>query len=217
MKHKWFITGDSSNLIIFYTGWGMGAESVALKSLMSDVLVFYDYRDISIESELINKINQYNHLTIVAWSLGVVPATCNRNLYNADRMIAINGSLFPASDKYGIPEAVYQGTHDNLEENSLGKFIKRMFLSNEHYAKFHIQHNPAQIKDLKDELMSIKEISLGLKYDDKNYFDIIIVCEKDRIFPVDNMMSMWLSPVVLGLGHYPFFEFNTWEELINAR
>ena len=105
MQYTWLKKSESNDLIIFYSGWGMASTSVSLDVGAYNLLVFSDYRDIAIPEALREEINTYKTIFVVAWSLGIVPAVLNKQLFNVTKFVAVNGSLFPSDDRYGIPEA----------------------------------------------------------------------------------------------------------------
>ncbi len=216
MQCSWLKKTKADSLIIFYSGWGMQENSVLLDYGVYDFLVFYDYRSINIPLKVIEEINTYKHVYIVAWSLGIVPAVLNHKLIKAKKLIAINGSIFPSDDRYGIPEAIYQGTYNNLDMKNLERFYRRMFAGKEDYEKFSKTQKDIDINQLKEELISIRELSKEVTFKDKNIFKRVIVSVNDKIFPVNNLLDLWREPVVIDKSHYPFFEFTDWQEILNA-
>lgn len=216
MQYSWLKKTKSDSLIVFYSGWGMTESSVALNPRVYDLLIFYDYRDIHLSAQLLEEINAYKVIYIVAWSLGIVPAVLNKELIEATKLIAINGSLFPSDDKYGIPEAIYQGTYENLDKKNLDRFYKRMFEDNKQYEEFKQIHNPVEISQLKEELTAIRGLSTTLTINDKNIFDRVIVSTKDKIFPLNNLNALWDNAILLDKAHYPFFDFKDWLEILNV-
>lgn len=216
MQYSWLKKTQSDSLIVFYSGWGMSSNSVILEAGANDLLVFFDYRDIHMSEYLQKEIQAYKTIFVVAWSLGIVPATLNKRLFNVTKFVAVNGSLFPSDDKYGIPEAIYQGTYDNLNMKNLDRFYKRMFVDNEQYERFKNLHAAFEINQLKEELIAIKDLSKELNINDKNIFDRVIVGNKDKIFPLINLKALWDQPALLDKAHYPFFEFKDWMEVLNV-
>lgn len=215
MKYNWVKKTDSARLIVFYTGWGMSELSVNLKLEDYDFLVFYEYTAIDIPINVIKQIEKYKTIFVISWSLGILPAVANKLSFRHDTLIAINGSLLPVSDEFGISEIIYQGTYDNLNEDTLERFYRRMFYSRDEYVRFmNMSEKKKNIEQLRQELMFIKDIKLLLK--DKKKVDKVIISKKDKIFPVQNLMSFWEDYILLEESHYPFFSFESWEEIINV-
>ncbi|MDD4526877.1 MAG: DUF452 family protein [Candidatus Margulisbacteria bacterium] len=216
MQFQWVKQTSADSLIIFYTGWGMQPNSIVLETARNDLLVFYDYTVSEVPDELLKTIKKYKTIFVVAWSLGVVAALLHRGTYQTDQVIAINGSILPIDDAYGISTGVYQGTYDNLDISNLNKFYRRMFTCSEHYAKFHKIQTISEIDKLKQELISIKEFSKEIKIEDNKYFTKVFISKKDKIFPYNNLLLLWDSPIVLDNSHYPFFDYQSWDQLLDA-
>jgi biotin synthesis protein BioG len=105
MKYKWLNNQKQKELIIFFNGWGMDESVVShLQPDNFDVLMFYDYNSLNTDFDF-NMLNKYCSKNLVAWSMGVMIGT----LFNIDYEIktAINGTLNPIDDKYGIPKKIY--------------------------------------------------------------------------------------------------------------
>lgn len=216
MQYSWVKKSEADSLIIFYSGWGMTEGSVALDAGKNDLLVFFDYRDVHMPEHLRDVIKSYKTIFVVAWSLGIVPAVLNKHLFKVAKFVAVNGSIFPSDDRYGIPEAIYQGTHDNLDKKNLDRFYKRMFEDTSQHERFKQMHAEVEIGHLKEELLVIKDLSKTISIEDKNIFDRVILSTKDKIFPLINLQELWSSHALLENSHYPFFDFKDWSEILNV-
>ena len=117
----------NDKLLLFFNGWGASPELFARlePDADRDYWVVYDYRGgFGMEEE----VSAYKEVTVVAWSLGVFVATlalAERGLPIV-RAVAINGTLFPMHDTLGIPQKIFLGTLENLNEEGIKRFNRRM-------------------------------------------------------------------------------------------
>ena len=69
MKRKWITKEGNRVLTLFFCGWGMDEHTVQHVRGMGDLLLFYDYRDISGEDA--PEVEGYESVRVVG-SIGVV-------------------------------------------------------------------------------------------------------------------------------------------------
>ncbi|MCC8173923.1 MAG: DUF452 family protein, partial [Odoribacter sp.] len=69
MRIGWLNKSSRGRVIIFFTGWGMDVNSVSHLKGEYDVLVIYDYNDISVTN--LPDLNSYKEIYVIAWSMGV--------------------------------------------------------------------------------------------------------------------------------------------------
>ena len=188
MKIEFIKRGAATRLILIFAGWSTDARYYSDCVFDGwDTAVVSDYRDMSLPVVP----PQYRTVYVFAYSLGVAAASlCG---IPAAASIAICGSPYPASDAYGIPEAVYQGTLDGLDERQLMKFHLRMSGDKATYEAIRekLPLNP-DIQRLKDELAEIRNATGHRNGEDFSAaFDRVYLAEADRIFPYSNLDSYW--------------------------
>lgn len=150
--------------------------------------------------------SKYEKKYLIAWSLGVYVCNYYYEIFkDFDDFTAINGTLKPIDDSFGIPVDAYNLTINNFNEMTCKKFIKKIS------SPFEITKN---IENLKQELISIK----NLKIEKFLPFNKAIISTKDKIFPYKNMLSFWTKNNVkieeLDAPHYVFNQFKCWSDLI---
>ena len=203
MKYKWLNRNGNREIIIFFNGWGMDENVVShLMFDKYDVITFFDYNDLDTDFEF-EELEKYSKKYLISWSMGVMVAS----LFNlsVDKSIAINGTLTPIDDNYGIPEKIYNLTEKGLTEESIKKFVNKMFLTPD--MRFSCNRT---FESRKKELSALKKYqpNKDFKYDDV----YISLC--DKIIPTQNQVAFWNKEPNLNSGHCPFFEFSSWEELV---
>lgn len=203
MKYKWLNLKNSREVIIFFNGWGMDEGVINhLNSAGYDVLMFYDYNTLDTDFDF-GALNQYEKRYLISWSMGVMIGT----LFNIDyaKKIAINGTLNPIHNQFGIPERIYDLTLKGFNEKGRERFMKSMFA------------DPSDIPEIKRELENQKTELFALKNYSSNEsfkYDKVLISRDDKIIPAKNQSAFWNIEPNLEGGHAPFLLFKSWEELL---
>ena len=211
----------SKKLILFITGWGIDERpTLFMDDGKFDILTLYDYPSLNHKIEDFN-FEQYDEITLVAWSLGVLAA----NIYfgelqlNFERCIAINGTGLPVDDKFGIPRKVFDLTLKTWSEKAREKFNLRMCGGRSEFERFTENFPQRSIQNQRLELEWCYQKALtGDQYNSLKW-DLSIIGMQDKIFPSENMTAYWAheGTVIkkINSAHYPFFQWNSWTEFIN--
>lgn len=187
-----------------------------LGSKKFDILIFYDYSNLSFEK--IFDFKKYKNIYIIAWSFGVwAYSEVQKSFYfGHSKSIAINGTLMPVDNIYGIPKDVFYGTIKNFSYQNRDKFYKRIFKSPDEFRNF-LEIKPSRdIESQFGELQSLKNL---IENSIKNFskFDIVLISDSDRIFPPKNQINFWEEKCrykIIKGGHFPFFKWSLWEDII---
>lgn len=178
-----------------------------------------DYCDLSVPDEVLKATEQYQKVSVIAWSFGVWVAQVA--LYplrkHLSKVIAINGTTQPVDKDFGIPAPVALGTLSGLNNRNLEKFQRRMFTDKVFWQQF-IDNKPQRSFDeVKNELFLLlqhfKVQKLG-----NDFYDLAIVSTNDLIVPASNQLNFWNSRahiIELEAGHFCFYDFHNWDEIIN--
>jgi len=179
-----------------------------------DLLVFYDYRDISGEEAPL--LEMYERVRVIAWSMGVWAASVLLNRWNIPvrESVAVNGTERPVDGIHGIDPRVYLLTERGMTECGREKFFARMFSRKGELERFEANRPCRDLDEQREELRLIREQSVVLKPEWS--WDRAYVSAGDVIFPVENQRAWWKERCeVIGLegGHYPFYELDHWEKI----
>jgi biotin synthesis protein BioG len=218
LKHKWLHKQQKTKLLIFCNGWGMDGEPVKhLKSDSSNVLMLYDYTSLESEINIAELVNTYKTISLISWSMGV---WAGQQIFNKMQMsftssIAINGTLCPISDSYGIPEKIVHATHDTLNEKQRLKFYYRMCRDRDLYKRFITNQPKRTVADQKQELNSLLENAI-CKAQEKPVYSRAIVASHDLIIPTQNQLEFWPEKIVKQVdgSHFLFYAYASWDELL---
>ncbi len=221
MKHIWLERSEQHSLILFFNGWGNDANPfMHLDTDGFDVLMLYDYQFLDNECSLISDIKSYACIYLIAWSFGVWVSQCFCEKYQIKPLysVALNGTLCPVNDKYGIAEDVVDGTLGFLNERTLMKFQMRMVGGKEAFEKF--QRVKPEI-NWEVQKMELKALLEHFKKPILNSFsyDKVYIGMQDKIFVPQNQLDFWKDKarlVQINEPHFCFFYFKAWKELISV-
>lgn len=220
MQIDWLIRKKRERLILFYNGWGMDDRPFRpLPSKQFDVLVCSDYSQQENVPALQKMLDQYKECSLVAWSMGVYFGQlhfCDSDSRVFAKKIAVNGTLCPVDDSFGIPRGIFADTLKGLDEDTLHRFRRRMCKSKKIMDKFLINSPQRNIEDLRNELQKISEISQPIARSESIYTDVIVT-DRDYIMPTSNQLEFWSGSRVhiLNAPHFPFYDWNCWDDIID--
>lgn len=206
MKQCFLKKEASPSLLLLFGGWGTwpGLFSSNIFPNGYDVMLCYDYRSMDFD---ISVMEGYGKVRLIGWSMGVWAASyifgvCHTgNIPCWEERVAVNGTMFPRDNEKGIPEAVFDGTLDNMSSSVIVKFRRRMCGKN--YQQF-LSLLPDSVRtegDLKEELSSLRDavISEGESVarqstsKDEGMFrwDRAVAGTNDLIFPFSAQKTAW--------------------------
>lgn len=208
MKYKWLNRKNQKKLIIFFNGWGMDENVIKhLNPEDYDVLMFYDYNTLDTDFDF-NSLNIYPKKHLIAWSMGVMVATCLsqlRNLHFGEgTYTAINGTLKPIDIEFGIHPKIYDLTIKGFDEKGRNKFISSMFEEKTEIDCYR------DIKEQLSELIVLKSYRTNSSFK----YDKVWISDNDKIIPTKSQVNFWKIEPNLKGGHCPFFSFVKWSELL---
>lgn len=202
-----FLKKDSSpSLLLIFGGWGTwpGLFSPNIFPDGYDVMLCYDYRSLDFD---ISVMEGYGKVRLIAWSMGVWAASyifgaCHTGSMPCwEERVAVNGTMYPRDNEKGIPEAVFDGTLNNMSYPVIVKFRRRM--CGKDYQQF-LSLLPDSVRtedDLKEELSSLRDavISFGLSVAEACCscggglfcWDSAVAGKNDLIFPFDAQKAAW--------------------------
>lgn len=182
-------TSHSRRLLLIFLGWGMDPEPFShLRAPDCDVALAYDFTDESSGDEVVS-MGGYDEIMVVAWSFGVIVAdrflASNAQLPVTLRM-AVNGTLHPVDDNLGIPDAIFRGTLEGLNEATLLKFQRRMCGGASAAADFLSKAPQRSLESLREELIRISAMQPA-----HSRWDEAVISRNDRIIPPGNQQEAW--------------------------
>jgi biotin synthesis protein BioG len=184
-----------------------------------NVLMFYDYTDLNHDQDMYKLLNEYEDIVLIAWSMGV---WAGQQLFKPFRdklttALAINGTLCPIDEQYGIQEDVVRLTLDNLDEKQRLKFYYRMCKDRVLYQQF-LENQPLRsIGNQKKELAALLK-NTKCHADEISIYSDVLVSENDFIMPTKSQLHYWKEETVIKTkrSHFLFYAYNSWDEIIES-
>lgn len=206
MKHTLIKNEGGKSLLILFLGWSCDPTSV--KSFTPkdwDILILYDYNDIEFPVEALAVMTEYEKFALAAHSFGVWVANHHLSKFPVlTNAIAICGTLFPVDDKYGIPHRLFDLTLRSIKKEGIGRFNERMGGD--------VQVSQTPFDEQYDALTTLSNSfsEFPASPSDVKNWKVAVVCMKDQIIPVDNMLTFWgeSDAEVIGFKNLPHFPFS---------
>ena len=227
MKQYWLNKQNNKNLIMFFCGWSFDYKPFEILNCNNyDVLLFYDYSDMYSITDKSYKLNlifdlQYEKTILIGWSMGVYIAYLLKNILpEFDTKIAINGTPFPIDDEFGIPTKTFDLTLKYADIGLQGKFQKNLFKLPKDYDNYIKNPVKRSIDNQKQELSALNDFIKSHNIDYNEFYDRAIISDTDKIIPTRNQLNCWQDKteiIILDSGHFPFYEFNSWEDIIKCK
>ena len=222
MIARWLFNNSHEKLIIFCNGWGMDHNPVSpLESGGYDVLCLSDYSNLELPFDPDTLGASYQSINLLSWSFGVWAA---QHIFGDrtdafDRCVAINGTLRPIDDRYGIPHQFFKATLDNFSESVRDRFYRRMCRPDP-ILEFFLDHQPERSLAGQQAELEIMAKLVGSYPAELSLYDTAIVSFRDMIVPTAHQRSFWQNRCpVIGIDgcHYPFAGFNSWSEILEMQ
>jgi biotin synthesis protein BioG len=221
MKSCWLHRGQSDKLILFCGGWGMDKYPFAPVTCHDwDVLMFYDYCDFHADLDISTLFTEYRDVVLVSWSMGV---WAGQQIFHPFAhlirdSLAMNGTLCPADDRFGIPEEVVKATHAKLNEKQRLKFYQRSCKDRALYHGFLDNQPRRSVESQKKELAALLKNVRELPCDEPSIYHHALVGNDDLIMPTKNQLRYWPEEMVQRVAgaHFLFYGFGSWESILVA-
>jgi biotin synthesis protein BioG len=217
VKICWLNKNNNKKLIVFFAGWSFDENPFKhLDCGEYDVLFIYDYNDLS-QPEF---PTDYDQKILITWSMGVFIGYEFRHLFDTfDYKIAINGTITPVDNDFGIPIRTFELTLRHAKTGLEGKFYQNIFKTEEELNKYLSSPVKRSIENRVSELENLYSTIKSAPKDFEKFYDKAIVSEYDKIIPPNNQIKSHaqnnVSVVKLPYGHSPFYKFKSWNEIIN--
>lgn len=220
MKSDWLHQHRQERLIIFCNGWGMDATPfLPLGARRYDVLMLSDYSDMTLDRDLAALFNHYQSTFLVSWSMGVwagqqIFQPWSQWLQGA---IAINGTLCPVHDRFGIPVQLYAATLEGFSEASRLKFYRRMCRDRRTFDVFLKNQPQRSVENQRLELAAL-QVQAGCQPAEDAIYTRVLVADQDLVVPTANQVAFWQGREILRVrgSHFLFYGWESWDELVGT-
>lgn len=180
---------DSNRLIVIFAGWSTDTSFYSHIVLPGwDTLIVSGYTDFNFPEDI---LSGYTTVTLFAWSLGVYAASRCFPFEKASIAVAVNGTEHPADDILGIPQGIYLGTAQTLNERNLLKFHRRM--AGRLYSVIADNFARLPIDELKEQLLFISNHYRDSLPPQSSRWNRVHISIDDLIFPAAAQKKAWES------------------------
>ncbi len=216
------INHDSTRLLIFFGGFYTDYNCFEeFDTKTSDILFINDYSKMDFEELRYFDFTPYTEINVIAYSYGVWAANeayLSRSLPpDINKSVAISGTFCPVHPVFGINPKVYNIMLNALSVQTILNFEKNMYANCGNNVE--IKHAERTLENLREELLNIKAKSGECSMQEGFRFDTVILTKNDKIFPFRAQEAFFENhphKVILETGHFPFFEFETFDNILEA-
>ncbi len=208
MQMQWLQKREGAHeVLVIFSGWGIGPEAFAHLTTDADILCVSDYRDLTTD---LPDLSGYETRNLIAWSFGVAAyALWQQNRVDPfDRKVALCGGMCPVDRDLGILPVAMQKTIGTLSVTSFQIFLRRC------YGRA-VSYEPVNITALKAELLAVQARDYSRA---ELIWDKAVISRADKIFPVKNLRAAWggnaTDVVETDAPHVPFNAWKTWAEVL---
>lgn len=215
MIQKFIHQDNNRKLLLFFAGWGADEHLFSYPAPEDyDFQICFDYSDLSFDFAT---LDAYESIRLVAWSMGIWAAATvfSDQVIPWEKKTAVNGTMFPKHDQYGIPTAIFEGTLAQFSPTTLAKFRRRMCGNGQNVKEFLACNPYRSLESLHHELDTINR-RLDADHEVKDFiWNQAIIGTEDLIFPLENQRRAWneaarkypLEIVECKAAHYDRFVF----------
>ena len=203
----------SQDLIVFFAGWGCDHNQFTNLHDNKDVIILYDYQNLSLNFDFAKYANIY----VIAYSAGVFIASILADkLPNVRQKVALCGNPYLFDKNLGISQATIRTFKDISLDNYLEFRRKYMVFSDEEYERYNKLESLRTIESCANELTALQNMYQERKAQINPTFDKAIVAENDLIFNVKMQQNFYKNnlQIIPQSRHHIFFRFNSFEEIL---
>ena len=216
MRTVWLQRHHRPECILFFNGWGMDPTPFqSLPALDHDLCMVMDYR--TLEPLDLETFVGYQHLHLIAWSMGVWVAAhlLAEQTHRFASATAIGGTLTPVDGQRGIPPSSYDAMLDQFSSEVLGIFYRDMFDDEGQLHRFLTCRPQRPLAELREEMAAFRDAFLSAG-PGQDIYTRKIITSRDRIFSGRNQMRAWGKGCgdIRNWPHFPFYLLTDWRELL---
>ena len=205
----------SHDLIVFFAGWGCDENQFTNLHDRKDVLILYDYHDLSLNFDF----TRYANIYVIAYSAGVFVASIMADqLPNLRCKIAVCGNPYLFDENLGISQATVQVLNDITLDNYLDFRRRYMVFSNDEYERYNQLQSLRTLESCADELTALQKMYNESIAQINPLFDKAIVADNDLIFRLSAQQDFYKEKlhIIPNARHHVFFRFKSFEEILET-
>lgn len=204
---------NSSELIVFFSGWGCDFNQFTNLRDEKDVLILYDYQDLELAFDFL----KYENIYVIGYSAGVfVNSIFKDKIPNVRMKVAVCGNPYLFDERLGISAENIKVFKAISLDNYLDFRRKYMVVTDEEYERYNKLESLRTIESCQSELECLQRFYNKYKHDINPVFDKALMADKDLIFKLDVQKDFYKDKirVIKNAKHHIFFKFNSFEDLL---
>ena len=210
---QFFINKNSEKLLIFFSGWGCDEYEFEGLETDCDVLIFYDYTDLSYDFDF----SKYTEINLLSFSAGVFIGSIFEYNFKVNKMVVISGNPYLFDEDLGLSKDMQNYLY-NLTEDDFEQFIKDYLVkTEEEYKNFH--PSKRTLSSCQNELDELKKIYIQ-KFDKiVDSYDRAIIGAQDTIFNFYNQKKYYgnRGKIIPDARHNMFFRIESYNDILNLK
>ncbi|MDD3813695.1 MAG: DUF452 family protein [Desulfocapsaceae bacterium] len=218
MISTWLYRQQQEQLIIFCNGWGMDATPFQpLGAGEYDVLMLSDYCDLALDFDPATLFSQYQRSFLISWSMGV---WAGQQIFHPwshclQGSMAINGTLCPIHDQFGIPLQLYTATLEQFSATSRLKFYRRMCRERQTLDTF-LGHQPQRSLESQRLELAALQRQVNCQSAEDSIYTKVLIAGQDMVVPAANQIAFWQGREIRRVegSHFLFYGWNSWDNLV---
>lgn len=225
------INHDKTRLTVFFGGFYTDYTSFEdFDTKTADILFINDYSKMDFSNLRYFDFTPYAEINVIAYSYGVWAlnmAFLNKALPEINKTTAIAGTFCPVHPVFGINPRVFNIMLNALSVQTMANFERNLMANSAPKAPYGGPgENPENtgfkspqrsIENLREELISIKNNGGECALNEGVPVDTAILTMNDKIFPYKAQAAFYEThphKISLNTGHFPFFEFETLDKIL---
>ena len=204
---------NSSDLIVFFAGWGCDYNQFVNLHDKIDILILYDYQNLELDFDF----RKYHNIYIIAYSAGIfVSCLASDKIPNVRKKIALCGNPYLFDNILGINAQKLEILKNINLDNYLEFRRNYMVYSDEEYKKYNELQSLRSIESCANELTYLQKLYNEYKDTIEPKFDKAYAAENDLLFNVDAQKDFYKDKlnIIKDARHHIFFRFNSFEEML---
>ena len=206
---QYFIDKNSDTLLLFFAGWGCDEAEFEHLTSKSDVLMLYDYSDLTLNFDF----SKYKKFNLMAFSAGVFVASVMNFDFKIDKKTAISGNPHLFDEHFGLSKEVQKVLYDITEETADDFAREYLVKTDEEFKVF--RHSNRTLESCKREFDDLRQIYGENTQNIKDIYDFAFVGDDDSIFNVETQKEFYGKrlKIVKNARHNLFFRIKDYEEI----
>ena len=208
-----FQNHQSSDLIVFFAGWGCDENQFVNLHDHKDILILYDYQDLSLNFDF----TRYANIYVIAYSAGVFVASVMADkLPNLCRKVAVCGNPYVFDETLGISQATVQVFKGITLDNYLEFRRRYMVFDDDEYERYNQLQSLRTFESCANELTALQKMYNESRALINPSFDKAIVAENDLIFNLPAQQEFYQTKlqIIKNAKHHIFFRFKSFADLL---